>query len=60
MLQSSKAQSTIIIEMKENKPTIIFNSVGRNYAADKLMIMKLVQSSINNKLFPDATNIEAK
>lgn len=59
MPQPTGAKSTVVIEMKDGNPTVILNSVGRNYAADKLMIMKLVQASINSKSFPEATNIES-
>lgn len=59
MPQPTGAKSTVVIEMKDGKPTVILNSVGRNYAADKLMIMKLVQASINSKSFPEITNIES-
>lgn len=59
MPQPTGAKSTVVIEMRDGEPTIILNSVGRNYAADKLMIMKLVQASINSQSFPKATNIES-
>lgn len=59
MPQPTGAKSTVVIEMRDGEPTIILNSVGRNYAADKLMIMKLVQASINSQSFPKATNTES-